>query len=842
MVHIVCQTHVEKYKKLLDNHQIRNIVKKRLILLTIFLYGGVLIANEPLNKSLGDLVDYQYSNNRLELKTTFGVVNLTYYTPQVVRLQADKEKIDKPFSYAVIEKPENVKATIEDKGDHLEFSSSAIVVTIQKKPVRFTFIDKTSGKILNTDDKSFGISWIGDESTVYKKLQPDERFIGLGEQVGHLDRRGTALVNWNTDNPNYDQNSDRIYSSIPFYIGIHDNGIYGIFLDNTSKTRFNFGAANNRFSSFSANYGEVDYYFIAGKNVASILNSYCKLTGFSILPAKWSLGYQQCRYSYFPDSDVLSTAKKFRERKIPADMIYLDIHYMDHYKVFTWSPEKFPDPQSLIHQLKDIGFNTAAIFDPGIKIEKGYKAYDEGMKDDIFVKYPDGTNYAGQVWPGWCYFPDFTNPKARQWWGEQFTDDVKLGLTGFWNDMNEIAAWGKEVPGLIEFNWEGHKTSYKEAKNVYGLLMARSTYEGTKKLLNGKRPFVLTRAAYSGLQRYSAIWTGDNQAKEDHMLLGIRMLNSLGLSGVTFCGYDIGGFGGNPTQELYTRWMTIGAFSPMYRGHTAYGTMHSEPWVFGERAEDISRRYIQLRYRLMPYIYSSFYEATQTGMPVNRSLAINYTYDDNIYDPQFENQYLFGDDILVAPVKGNEQFCKVYLPKGEWYSLFDDKVFNGDSTYIVEAPLEKLPVFIKEGAIVPMQNNVQNLKEKGDGILYLHLYKGRNKTSFLLYEDDGTTFGYEKGQFAKRKIEYDPDQQTLTLEKTDGSYPSDFKKIKLILHGFGNVKSVKEGSQNLPVSVGKESMLTSEFPFLDYAPKEKVKVSTVETDLSGDQTIFKLTY
>ncbi len=588
-------------------------MKKYLIFIPILFITGKLIANGPLNRSLGNLADYKSYPGRLELQSTFGVVHLTFYSPGIIRVQADRQKIEKPFSYAVVAEPKEVLTTIDDKGNFLEFSSKAILVKINKNPLRFTFMDRVTNKILNADDQAFGISWMGDEFTVYKTLQPNERFIGLGEQVGHLDRKGTVLTNWNTDDPSYDQNSKTIYSSIPFYIGIHSSGVYGIFLDNTYKSNFNFGASNNRFASFSADYGEVDYYFIAGKDIASVIKNYNTLTGFITLPPKWSLGYQQCRYSYFPDEDVLSTAKKFRERKIPADMIYLDIHYMDAYKVFTWHPVMFPDPKILIKQLSDIGFNTAAIFDPGIKVEKGYKVYDEGVQKNMFIEYPDGTFYCGEVWPGWCYFPDFTNSLARKWWGEQFTGAVNYGLTGFWNDMNEIAVWGQSVPALVEFNWEGYKTSYKQAKNVYGMLMARSTYEGTKKLLQDERPFVLTRSGFSGLQRYTAIWTGDNQANDDHMLLGIRMVNSLGLSGVPFCGYDVGGFGGNPSIELYTRWMTIGAFSPMYRGHTAFGTMHSEPWVFGVQAEDISRRYIQFRYRLMPYIYSYFYQASQTG-------------------------------------------------------------------------------------------------------------------------------------------------------------------------------------------------------------------------------------
>ena len=809
-------------------------------LIVLFSQNSIIMANTPLNTPLGELVDYHFQNGRMELKTTNGTVYLTYYSPSVVRLQAAKDTIEKPFSYAVIVRPAEVSASVNDKGDYIEFSSDAIVVNILKHPLRFIFIDRTTGKILNSDDQAFGISWLGDETTVYKTLQSGERFIAFGEQVGHLDRRGTALVNWNTDDAGYNSSSDRIYSSIPFYIGIHENGLYGIFLDNTCKTRFNFGAANDRFSSFSADNEEIDYYFITGKNIAAIIKNYCDLTGYMVLPPKWALGYQQCRWSYFPDADVLSTAQKFRERRIPADMIYLDIHYMDNYKVFTWDPERFPDPGSMLLQLKNIGFNTAAIFDPGIKIEKGYKAYDDGIEKDMFIKYPDGTWYAGQVWPGWCNFPDFTSPEVRKWWGEQFADAVNYGLTGFWNDMNEIAAWGKEVPGLMDLKWEGYKTSYKNGKNVYGMLMARSTYEGTKQLLENKRPFILTRAGYSGLQRYTAIWTGDNQASDDHMMLGIRMVNSLGLSGVPFCGYDVGGFGGDPSKELYTRWMTIGAFSPMFRGHTCFGTMHSEPWVFGEMAEDIVRRYIQLRYRLMPYIYSCFYTASQTGIPVNRSLAIDYPHNPEIYNEEFENQYLFGENILVAPVMSTEKFCKVYLPEGQWYSLFDDKFFSGGETCIVESPLEKLPVFIKGSAVLPMQSSTQNLKEKGDGILYLHLYKGKNNTSFDLYEDDGTTFGYEKGEYAVRTIAYNSSDQTLTLDKPEGNYVSDFNKIRLILHGFGTVREVKSGTKRLPVSEQEMEMLSSEFSFSNFGPAVKARVIIAETNLEKGEMMFKI--
>ncbi|HEY4788193.1 MAG TPA: TIM-barrel domain-containing protein, partial [Bacteroidales bacterium] len=486
------------------------------------------------------------SNNEFTFITDYGKAKVIVYSPNVMRIRVEKDNFTKTFSYAVVANPSKCAVKSSEIADSYVIETDSVTLKVHKKPLRFEFFTK-DGKLINSDDPAFGTSWLGDEITTYKALQKDERFIGLGEQTGNLDRRGEAYFNYNTDDPGYNSGSKSLYSSIPFYIGLHSGLCYGVFLDNSSRTTFNFGAGNNRFSYFTTDCGEMDYYFIYHTNIRKIIESYTWLTGRMPMPPLWSLGYQQCRYSYFPDADVLSVAKKFRERNIPADMIYLDIHYMDQYKLFTWDKERFPNPSGMISDLKKLSFHTAVIIDPGVKVEKGYSVYEDGLKSGIFIKYPDGTYYEGNVWPGWCNFPDFTMPKAREWWGNQVKTYVDQGVTGFWNDMNEIAAWGREVPKLLQLDWEGKKTTYGEAKNTYGFLMARSSYEGAKKYMNGERPFVLTRAGYAGLQRYTAIWTGDNQSYDDHMFLGVRLLNSLGLSGVSFAGMDIGGFGGNPS-------------------------------------------------------------------------------------------------------------------------------------------------------------------------------------------------------------------------------------------------------------------------------------------------------
>jgi alpha-glucosidase len=318
--------------------------------------------------------------------------------------------------------------------------------------------------------------------------------------------------------------------------------------------------------------------------------------------------------------------------------------------------------------------------------------------------------------------------------------------------------------------------------------MTKASYEGARAGLNNHRPFLLTRAGYAGLQRYTAIWTGDNRAEDDHMMLGVRLLNSLGICGIAFNGMDVGGFTGNASVGLYTRWVQLGAFMPYFRNHTGVNTRSAEPWAFGEEALEIARNYINLRYRLLPYIYSHFYEATQTAMPLNRSLAIDYTHDPKVYDTRFQNQFLFGHAFLVAPFESQKTYAEIYLPQGNWYNLYTDAVSEGGREYLYPISMKQLPVYVKAGSIVPMQSLVQNTTEKPGDTLFLHVYKG-GPNHFLYYEDDGETFNYEKGDFYKRLIRYEGQQ--LTLEKSEGKRASQFSILSLVLHGFPSSPKAK---------------------------------------------------
>jgi alpha-glucosidase len=739
--------------------------------------------------NVGAVTAVKIDQQKITIKTTNANAEIIIYSPSVIRVKIDNKPFKPDFSYAVIGKVLDTKVNISQNDEEISIVTDSLKAVIQKKPFSVSFYT-IDGKIINEDERGLTTSWIEKSVTTYKKMQDDEHFIGLGEKTGNLDRKGTGYTNWNSDVYGYSIMADPLYSTIPFYIGIHHGLNYGIFLDNTYQSDFNFGASNNRFSSFGARGGEMNYYFIYHKSVAGILASYTYLTGRMPMPPKWALGYQQNRYSYYPESEVMNIAHTLREKRIPADGITLDIHYMDKYQLFTWNKDRFPDPAKMNAELNKLGFKTTVIVDPGIKVEKGAKAYENGLQKDIYIKYPDGQPYTGQVWPGWCNFTDFTNPKGREWWRKQVKFFAESGVSGIWNDMNEISTWGQKMPDNVLFNYDGDSTSHLKAHNVYGMQMARSSYEGA--LQNFKeRPFILSRSGYAGLQRYAALWTGDNRAEEDHMLQGVRLLNSLGLSGVAFTGMDVGGFTGNPTISLYTKWMELGAFIPYFRNHTGLNSKSAEPWTFGEDVLDITRSYISLRYTLLPYIYSTFYTSTQNGLPVMRSLAINYTFDKKVMDAAYQNQYEFGDAFMIAPFESTREFGKIYFPEGFWYDLYNGEIQQGKQEKTVPLTINKLPVFVKGGSIIPMQSLVQTTAEQPSDTLAIHIYNGEKANSFNYYEDDGKSYNYLKGDFYNRSIVFDPKTHSISFNKTNGSYASHFKYIKLVLHGFEQAASLK---------------------------------------------------
>jgi alpha-glucosidase len=739
-----------------------------------------------ISRQIGDFKSMQKTEHGILIKVAGDdEAQVTVYSPTIVRVRIAPSNMPVSSSYAVVKEPEGKFNTISDEKGRITLTTDSLKIVIQKSPFRINFYN-ADGEWLDGDAPSLGVSWQGQEVTSYRKLADDEKFIGLGEKTGPLNRREQSYVNWNSDVPGYGLTQDPLYSTMPFFMAIHKNSVFGIFFDNSYKSFFNFGGSTDgTMYFFGAPGGAMNYYFFGASTVTNQIKDYTWLTGRMQMPPLWSLGYQQCRYSYMSQQQLLDVARRMRQDTIPCDVMYCDIDYMRGYRIFTWNPVTFPDPKAMTDTLKDMGMHLVTIIDPGIKIDSnGYEPYLTGMSHGYFARYPDGKPYTGSVWAGRSHFPDFTRSEVRDWWGGNFKALVDKGVTGFWNDMDEPSAWGQDIPPLIEFGLGDSTVTLKKARNIYGMQMARATFEGTKKLLDGHRPFVLTRAAYSGVQRYSAMWTGDNNPTDAHMLLAYRMINSMGMTGEAFDGVDIGGFLGNPTPELMVRWMSLGAYTPMFRSHTAKGNTSHEPWDWGEGNEVLIRHSIQTRYRLLPYLYSAFYETYRTGIPVNRSLAIDYTHDNMVYDTRFENEFLFGPSMLVAPVVSTADAEQVYFPEGTWYRFGSDKRYPGDSVSWVSAPLSDLPVFIKGGAIIPMQNVIESTADKGNGIMYLNIWYGDAPNSFTYYEDDGITYQYEHGNYYLRDIHFTPGSNTITLDPVQGNYDSKFKNIHLILHGF----------------------------------------------------------
>lgn len=758
----------------------------------------------------GDVKNYKQFDNRIEFDLSNSKFNLYVYQNNIIRFRfTNKNEFDPAPSYAVIyELPEKTNFSFKDEENNFIVSTDELNIQINKTPCRISIYDKDMN-LLNADEESFGVTFDNDEVRVHKKLLDGESFYGLGEKSDNLRKNRNQYTMWNTDYPGYTSRKDPLYVSIPFFISVKDFKSYGIFFDNTYKSYFNMGASNDRFYWFGADKGEMDYYFIYGPEIKKVVSDYTLLTGRMELPPKWALGYQQCRWSYYPEFKVREIAKNFREYDIPCDVIYLDIHYMDGYRVFTWDKERFPAPEKMISDLKEDGFKLITIIDPGVKADENYHAAKEGVAKDLFAKYPDGKFYKGEVWPSWAYFPDFTKKETRAWWGDKLSVLMNQGIEGFWNDMNEPAVWGQSFPDIVQFDDNGFKASHKKIHNVYGMSMARATREGFAKHSSTKRRFVLTRAGFAGIQRYSAVWTGDNEATNEHLKLSCTMPQGMGLSGVAFTGPDAGGFMGEPSDELYARWYQLGAFTPFFRGHTEIDSKAQEPWVFTEWVTNIVRNSIKFRYELLPFWYSEFYKSSQTGIPVMRTMFLDNQTDKNCYTNEAQEQFMLGEHLLVAPVLNeNDLFKKLYLPEGKWFEWKTRKIINGGEWIVVEAPRDNIPLYIKEGGIIPMHESQNYVGEKQIDQIEFLIFPSSKKSGYNLYEDDGITYEFNNGKYSLTKIESEinSNKVLINLEKAKNGFDGKLKNYLFKIVDVKLNKSVKVNGKTIKSVAGQKEL------------------------------------
>jgi alpha-glucosidase len=711
-------------------------------------------------------------------------------------------------SWAVVAAVRAARATVEPLAGGLGFRTDALTVRLETEPFRL-WIEDHDGRPVCVDAPDGGLELHGARFCLRKAIGAGERFFGLGDKAGPLDRRGKAFALWNSDAYGFQESTDPLYKAIPYVLGVAPDGrSWGLLLDNSWRTAFDFGRADETVLAIGAPDGPIDYYVLGGPTPKDVVEAYAWLTGTPPLPPRWALGFQQSRWGYETADEVRAVARRLRAEAIPADALYLDIAYQDRFRPFTTDPVAFPDLPGLIAELGEMGLRTVMITDLHIAAapDQGYGPYDSGTAGDHFVRTADGQTYVGPVWPGASVFPEFTRAETRDWWGGLYADFQAAGAAGFWNDMNEPAIFftpSKTMPTEVRHRieapgFEPRAATHAEIHNVFGMLNSRATFEGLRTLAPDRRPFVLTRASSAGGQRFAATWTGDNLSTWNHLRLSVPMLLNLGLSGFVLSGADVGGFVGAPSPELLTRWFQVGAFTPLFRDHSARATPGQEPWVHGPEHTALRRQAIEERYRLLPYLYALADEAARTGLPLMRPVFLEFpqTLAETV-DPGAS--FLLGPSLLVAPPLFGEmaEGWDVQLPGPGWYDYWTGQVVaaaisRADPTGIErevvreEPVLARLPVYVRPGTVLPRQPLTRTAAETPQGRLELRVYPGDGGAAGALYWDDGISLAHERGAFLRQTVACSggPGDLTVTFDARAGDYPPWWDGLALEVYGW----------------------------------------------------------
>ncbi|WP_029270513.1 glycoside hydrolase family 31 protein [Flavobacterium sp. KJJ] len=746
------------------------------------LYPSKIVSHEHEGDSI-----FFHTDNKVILKVTI-------LRDSLIRFRfTTKGYFSNDFSYAIDKTQLHGYNFLEltEEETYFQIRTSKVKCKIQKADLRLSIYDLSDFLILEDE---LGFHW--EESYEYggnivkmsKSSKDGECFYGLGDKATQMNLKGKRLENFATDQYAYQKDQEPLYKVVPFYIGLHNKQSYGIFFDNTFRTFFDFCQERRNVSSFWAEGGEMNYYFIYGPQMEDVVTTYTDLTGKPELPPLWVLGYHQCKWSYYPEIKVKEITSKFRELKIPCDAIYLDIDYMEGFRCFTWSKEYFPDPKRMVAELAEDGFKTVVIIDPGIKIDKDYLVYQEALEKDYFCKRADGPYMKGKVWPGECNFPDYTNPLVREWWAGLFKELISdIGVKGVWNDMNEPAVMevpNKTFPMDVRHSYDGNPCSHRKAHNIYGTQMARATYHGVKRFAYPKRPFVITRSAYSGAQRYTSSWTGDNVATWEHLWIANIQVQRMCISGMGFTGSDIGGFAEQPTGELYARWIQLGVFHPFCRTHSSGDHGNQEPWAFDEEVINITRKFVSLRYQLLPYLYTMFWQYIEEGIPMLKPLVY---YDQDDTQTHYRNdEFIFGNQILVCPIlEPNAVGRRMYIPRGEWYNYWTNEFTTGGREVWVDTKFDEIPVFVKAGAIIPKYPVQQYVGELEFDELTLDLYFKLGKEKSVVYEDAQDGYDYKKGRYSFLSFRTIGKEKELIVQlHKEGKYDTPYSKYKINLIGL----------------------------------------------------------
>ncbi|EGT5619291.1 DUF4968 domain-containing protein [Clostridium perfringens] len=704
------------------------------------------------NGGLRVFKNYEINDNNIDIYFSNIKITLTIFENDIVKVFIGDKYEESISTNGVLDDLGKGEFIVEEDSNFLVIKGKKVLTFVDKNTTEISFRD-LEGNIINED---FQPSFKDEKGNVYiSKVNDCLAYYGLGEKGGDLNKKGCYTENFNTDDPETDDDSITYYKTIPFYVALKEEATYGIFFDNSFRSYFDMGMEMGDRIFFGAIGGQIQYYFIPGENIKEVVKNYTALTGRMEMPPLWSLGYQQCRFSYFSQEEVRELVKTFEEKDIPLDVVYLDIDYMDGFRVMTFKTPNFDDAAGLISDLKEKGIRTITIVDPGVKVDEEYPVFKRGKEGNHFTKKLDGEIFIGAVWPGDSAFPDFSNNDCREWWKSELKKFIsEHGMDGIWNDMNEPCVFNNDHKTMLEsclHNSDNGVIEHKEFHNRYGFEMSRCSKEAQEELHPNERGFSMTRATYAGGQRYSSVWTGDNMSLWSQMRMSISMNANLGISGFSFVGNDVSGFGLDSSEELFIRWMEMGPFIPIFRNHSNMYTRRQEPWAFGPRAEKIAKKSIELRYELLPYIYDLYYISHKEGLPIFRPMIMEYEKDMNLLN--IREQFMLGENMLVAPVLYEGERSKtVYLPKGSWFNYFTMEKLQGGKWYKLPCELDEILVFVKEGSIIPTYNKkFRNVKERPNNIL-LKVF-GENAKGFH-YNDDGDTMEYLEGKYTYMDIEF----------------------------------------------------------------------------------------
>ena len=743
--------------------------------------------------------------SKIGLRAGTATVEVTALAPDLFRvgLFPEGRSVDYSSVAVVAREWQPEPATIVEEPGEGTLSTAVAIAHLSLDPLRIGFTDH-AGRAFAVDDPELGMGWfkasgaapvvdlanqsgtLGMPVRVYKEHLAGAHYFGCGERTGELDKTGSHQTFWNIDPPRgHTALQNNLYASIPFTLVLAEGQAWGLFLDSTTRSDFDLAHDDPQRAWFGASSGDLIYYVFCGPTPGDVLARYTELTGHTPLPPLWALGNGQSRFSYETADEVRQIARSFRERDIPCDTLYLDIDALDGYRVFTWNPKGFPDPEGLLSELRGMGFHVVSIVDAGVKVDEHYPVYREGRLLDLYCKTPQGNDYQNAVWPGICAFPDFTNPQARTWWGEQHRPLLDAGVEGIKCDMNEPGLFipqNSTMPPDVIHPGGGKAQLHIQVHNAYGSLMAQAAREGLLRLRPERRPFIMSRSGYAGIQRHALLWTGDNSSTWEHLTMSISQLQNLGLSGVGWAGVDIGGYYGDTTGELLARWTEFGIFQPFCRNHSEKETRHQEPWLFGEPYESILRAMLKLRQRLLPYLYTLFEECHRTGAPILRPLF--WAYPEDTATHSLDDEFMCGDSLLVAPItRPGVEYRHVYLPGGTWFHLWTGARADGPAHVLAHAPLGQPAIYVRANTALPLGPEMNYVGQHEADPLTFVLYPCEGSGGATYYEDAGEGYEYLNGFYGRRAItcQVNAGNVRVVIGEQEGSFVPARRQIRLEL-------------------------------------------------------------